>query len=640
MQDKTLDFDLFKDFPDPVFVMAPDGTILATNQPFLSRFDYLHDSLIGINVFDLLAEHQAPARIIANRKEKVAEVLRTGKHLSFDEPMRGEFWRSSMYPVFASSGKIAKLLVFVQNVTEQRLAEIEHENFLAKMKYALESSGVSVWSYDIEHDILLRTVQHDHIFGYDSLVPNWKIERFFGHILPEDIPMVKRQYENSMVNQRDFNLECRIRRVDGELRWINLVGTFRFDKPGASKIIVGIILDITEKKRAALELEKLQAQLQQSQKMELLGQLAGGIAHDFNNSLTAIIGNIELALAKTDPLQPVAVNLKDAHESAMRSANLTKQLLGFARKQMMQPVPINLNKVLKKLIPMLKRVISPQIKCILQPDPAEIMIFIDPAQLDQVLSNLCINARDAIEKLGVITFTTSTVRVSKQECAKGHACQSPGEYAVISVSDTGHGIDSKTLPHIFEPFFTTKAVGKGTGLGLSTVYGIVRQNNGYIACQTEPGKGATFNVYFPTHRQGGEPANPLEREPVIENASETVLLVEDESSILHILKEALEEAGFNVLAALDAESAIAMTEQHKSCIDLLVTDIVLPRMTGIELSKQLQERIPELKSLFMSGFAFDDSNRHTESLKPGNFIRKPFAIQEFMNMIYQSLMKM
>jgi PAS domain S-box-containing protein len=618
-------------------MMKPDGTILDANLFFSSRFESLHEHITGCNVFDLLIEINAPQEVIANRRLKTDEVLRTGRHVTFDDPMDGDIWRSSIYPVFSSDRQIQELLVIVKNVTAERLAEIENEDFRAKMDYALESSHVSVWSLDLEKNIVTRTQEHDRIFGYDTLLPLWTVKTFFDHLYPEDLPMVSKHYEVSMATKSDFNLECRIRRADGEIRWINLVGTYRFAKSETTRYVVGIVADITDKKRAALELEQLQAQLQQSQKMELLGQLAGGIAHDFNNSLTAIIGNIELALAKIDPNLPFAENLRDAHKSALRSTHLIKQLLGFARKQLTMPKAISLNQETESLIPMIRRLIRAQINLFWFPCKDDPKLFIDPAQLDQILSNLCINASDAIDETGTITVSSSTIHIEPEDCAQGHPCQIPGDYAVISVNDTGNGIDKTALPHIFEPFFTTKPPGKGTGLGLSTVYGIVRQNRGHIDCQSEPGKGTTFTVYFPRHRDNTVVIESGSSGQTTETAAGTVLLVEDEPNILKILKEALEENGFEVLSALDAETAIFISDKHKKKIDLLITDIILPQMTGIELSRKLNARIPDIKSLFMSAFAFEETNTHEESFSPVNFIRKPFTINDFMTMVRQVL---
>lgn len=631
----ALDFDLFKDFPEPVFVMAPEGTILAANRFFSARFESLHEQIIGRNAFDLLAEINVAPEVIAKRKAKTGEVVRIGKPVTIDDPMDGQMWRSSIYPVFDDDGKIGKLLVFVQNITKQKRDDAEMEDFRAKIDYALEISHVGVWSLDLENNVVLRTQEHDRIFGYDSLLPRWTVETFFEHVYHEDIPMVAGHYETAMANRSDFNLELRIRRADGQIRWINLIGTYRFAKPETSRHVVGIVADITDRKRAALELEELQTQLQHLQKMELLGRLAGGIAHDFNNSLTSIIGNIELALTKLDPSLPVVKNLRDAHQSAMHSAHLTSQLLGFARKQMRIPKAVALNQEVERLIPMLRALIREQIECFWLPGDTVPEIFIDPTQLDQVLTNLCVNAMDAIEENGSVTIATGSAQVEKEDCAKGHPCQIPGDYAILSVSDNGSGIDSAVLPHIFEPFFTTKPVGKGTGLGLSTVYGIVRQNNGYVNCQATPGKGTTFTLYLPKYRKEALESMLSAAMQSLKPKKKTVLLVEDEPNILSILKLALEDRGFRVIEALDAESALLLAGTHKEKIDLLATDIVLPRMNGIELCKQLQTRRPELKSLFMSGFAFEDIASNGKTSKPVNFISKPFTIPDFMNMVRQ-----
>jgi PAS domain S-box-containing protein len=631
------DYDLFKDFPEPVFVMAPDGTILAANHFFSSKFESLHKNIHGCNVFELLVQINAPPEIITNCKNKTGEVLRIGRHLAFDDIIDDQIWRSSIYPVFSPEGFIEKLLIFVQNVTEQRHAETEQAMFQERMNYALQSSHVSVWSLDLEKNQVMRTCEHDRIFGYDSLLPHWGVETFFDHLYPEDVPMVTKSYEASMANRSDFNLECRIRRADGVIRWINLAGTYRFSKPESSRYVVGIVADITEKKAAALELEKLQQRLQQSQKMELLGQLAGGIAHDFNNTLTAIIGNIELAIARLDPSLPAIRNLRDAHTAALRSANLTRQLLGFARKQMTTPKALSLNRETEHLIPMLRPLFSSQIECVWQPGSGDPSVFIDPGQLDQMLTNLCINARDAIEKSGTITISTGIVNIEKEECAKGNPCRKPGTYAVLSVSDTGCGIDSSTLPHIFEPFFTTKPPGKGTGLGLSNLYGIVSQNNCFIDCQTEPGKGSTFAIYFPLHQPS---IKKFLKETIRQKTgmvTGTVLLVEDEPNILSILRLSLTEKGYTVLEAPDAEQAISLAASHPDMIDLLVADVVLPRMNGIELGQQLLSRYPQLKTLFMSGFTFDTTAKSLVSSAPLNFISKPFAIQDFIDRVSQSL---
>jgi PAS domain S-box-containing protein len=640
MSFENSDFGLFKDFPEPVFVMDPDGTILDANRYFMSRFDHLNVEIIGNNVFALLLTANYPPEIAANRKARAEEVLRIGKYVTFDDVLKGRVLRNSVYPIRNDDGQIARLLVISIDVTEQKQAEKEHEDFRAKMDFALESSHVGVWMLDLEKNIVLRTKEHDRIFGYESLLPKWTVESFFQHVYHEDLDIVKKTYNNAMSDKSDVKLDCRIRRADGETRWINLVCTYKFSKDRDKRYVVGIIEDITEQKLAAIDRERLLAQLLQAQKMDLIGQLAGGIAHDYNNALTAIIGNADILLSKIDPSLSIAENIRDIQKTAIRSANLTRQLLGFARKQMALPKILSLNNAVENLIPMLSRLLGEQISFRWIPDKNNPLVYIDPSQLDQILSNLCINARDAITGAGTISISTDTTGyIAPPESIPGPYGENSGDCVRLSVSDTGSGIDSKALPHIFEPFFTTKGIDKGVGLGLSTVYGIVSQNNGRIDCQTEPGKGTKFNIYLPRHLQCEEkdPAAPAGNIP--ETSSDTVLLVEDEPNILKILKNTLEDKGFLVLSALDGETASIIAENYEGRIDLLITDIVLPKMTGIALSEKLQASNPDLGSLFMSGFTVEILSQQGMSTKTKNFIQKPFELNDFLMAVHHALSK-
>jgi nitrogen-specific signal transduction histidine kinase/CheY-like chemotaxis protein len=395
----------------------------------------------------------------------------------------------------------------------------------------------------------------------------------------------------------------------------------------------GFIQDITDRKRHEEEREQLQVQFQQAQKMEIVGQLAGGIAHDFNNALSAILGNAELVLGKVDPSLPFVENIRDIKKSASRSANLTRQLLGFARKQVMTPKVFALNEEVENLLPMLRRLIGNHIHFIWRPENDQTCVNIDPSQLDQILINLCINARDAIADNGIITIETKTLHIKASDCASGHPCQTPGAYIRISVSDTGCGVDAKAFPHIFEPFFTTKEVGKGTGLGLSTVYGILKQNKGFIDCRTDMDEGTTFIIYLPVYEALVEKRDDENVEYSVEPSNETILLVEDEPSILKILTGLLEDKGFKILAAQNADAAIVMADQFQGEIDLLVTDIMLPDINGVWLSEQLQSRRSGLKTLFMSGYTQETIARYKNFEDGINFIQKPFSINSFMSIV-------
>ncbi|NTU68059.1 MAG: PAS domain-containing protein [Chlorobiaceae bacterium] len=540
-------------------------------------------------------------------------------------------------PIFDKQGEVIRYCGTSIDISEQKQIDTELQRSRAHLDFALEKGHIGWWEMNLEDDTVLRTMEHARIFGYDSLLAYWSFEQFVEHIVPEDRSRINSIILDSIENKRDYAFECRISTATGEVRWIWSSGTLRFDRHGTATHILGIVQDITERKQEEAEYEKLQELFLQSQKMELVGQLAGGIAHDFNNALTAILGNIELLFDKVDRSSPLAEHITDIEKSAERSANLTRQLLAFARKEAARPKVLRVNNEIEKLLPMLRGLIGNHIQVVWTPNANGHGIHIDPSQLDQIIVNLCINSRDAIGDRGVISIETGSEQVHPADCAMGHPCQIAGDYVKILVSDTGSGIGPKTLPHIFEPFFTTKEIGKGTGLGLSTVYGVLKQNHGFIDCLTEQGQGTTFIVYLPKHAatSGGNEAERHENH--FSHTGGTILLVEDESSILTMLTGLLNESGFTTLAAQDAQTAVNMAEPYPENIDLLITDIVLPDMNGVWLSNRLQERRPGLKTLFMSGYA-QELIVHYDKLAEGiNFLQKPFSINAFMNMVSQML---
>ena len=540
-------------------------------------------------------------------------------------------------PIFDEHGQVERYCGTAVDISEQKQIETELHRSRAHLDFALEKCHIGWWELNLDDYTVLRTLEHARIFGYDSLVATWSFEQFIDHILPEDRDRIKTIIFNSIERKRDYAFECRIASATGKTRWIWTSGTLQYDHHGRATHILGIVQDITARKREEAELEKLQTLFQQSQKMELVGQLAGGIAHDFNNALTAILGNIELMLDKVDRSSPLIDHINDIGKSAERSANLTRQLLAFARKEAARPKEVFVDHEIDNLLPMLRGLIGSHIQFLWKPDAREHCVHIDPSQLDQIIVNLCINSRDAITEHGIITIETDTEHISQADCALGHPCIIAGDYVRIMITDTGSGIDLKTLPHIFEPFFTTKEVGKGTGLGLSTVYGVLKQNHGFIDCRTEPGWGTTFIVYLPEHDAACRQNGTENREPTGQHTSATILLVEDEQSILRILSGLLQEKGYTTLAAQDAITAIRTAEHYLDDINLLVTDIVLPDMNGVRLSDHLQATRPGIKTLFMSGYAQELIVHYNKLAEGINFIQKPFPISTFMNMVAQML---
>jgi signal transduction histidine kinase len=379
------------------------------------------------------------------------------------------------------------------------------------------------------------------------------------------------------------------------------------------------------RKRAEEEREKLKEQLNQAQKMESIGKLAGGVAHDFNNMLYAILGHAEMALGKVAPSHPVHDDLLEIQKAANRSADLTRQLLAFARKQIIAPKVLDLNIAMTGMLKMLQRLIGEEINLVWKPGNNLWPVRMDPSQIDQILANLCVNARDAIEGVGTLTIATKNTVVNETDCA---SCEefAPGQYIQLTVSDDGCGMNQATLERIFEPFFTTKEIGKGTGLGLPTIYGIVKQNKGFIRVHSDPGKGTTFHIYLPRH--DGKPIDIREVRPITPapHGHETILLVEDEQIVLNMTQKILENAGYRVLPAATPQEAIHMASEHPDDIHLLMTDMIMPEMTGLALAQELISRHPNLKLLFMSGYAANIIVRGNVLDANIHFIQKPFSI--------------
>ncbi len=412
----------------------------------------------------------------------------------------------------------------------------------------------------------------------------------------------------------------------GELRWFETFKAPVHGQQGEAIGTTGYARDITERRHAREEREKLRSQLAQAQKMESVGRLAGGVAHDFNNMLTVILGQVELALKQVTRENPLYARLLAIRAAAERSADLTRQLLAFARKQTVSPRVLDLNQVVESTLRMLRRLIGEDIDLAWLPGRNLGNVRIDPSQVDQILANLCVNARDAIKDAGKVTIETEAVTLDETYCAT-HAGFAPGEFILLAVSDNGCGMDRETLSRLFEPFFTTKEHGKGTGLGLATVYGIVKQNNGFVNVYSEPGGGTTVRVYLPRveaactqHEAGnGSAVSPIPR------GSETVLVVEDEPAILEITRGMLEHHGYTVLTAGTPAQAMSFAASHPGQIHLAITDVVMPQMNGRELGEKLRELRPGIRQLFMSGYTANVIAHHGVLDEGVHFIQKPFS---------------
>jgi PAS domain S-box-containing protein len=421
---------------------------------------------------------------------------------------------------------------------------------------------------------------------------------------------------------------CRSIHKDGSWRTLECMGRSLLDDPN----ICGAVIN----SRDVSERIQLEEQLLQSQKMESIGCLAGGVAHDFNNLLTCITGYCEMALGRVNKDEKLANQLQLIREASYRASDLTRQLLAFARKQIIEPRNTNLNALTLNLDKMLRRLIGEDIELVTFPSEDPAIVRIDPGQFEQVVINLAINARDAMPQGGKVTIEIKHMAIDR-EYAKFHPDMRPGEYVMLAISDTGVGMTEAVRARIFEPFFTTKEAGKGTGLGLATCYGIVRQAGGYVWVYSEPDKGTTFKIYLPKAEGASQPVKARTVTARLERGTETILLVEDEPLVRGITNEVLTEHGYTIIEAQDGMSALALAEKHNGTIDLLLTDVVLPQVSGRELSEQIRAKCPDIRVLFMSGYTEDAIVHHGVLERGIKFLPKPFTPERLVRKVQSVL---
>ena len=550
------------------------------------------------------------------------------------------FWRKDgtsfpveylVAPKLDADGRGAGAVVTFRDITERKEAERRLTESEAQYRRLFDSNAQPMWVFD-EETLAFLAVNAAAILHY-----GWSHEEFLGLRLtdlrpPEEVPQLLAVLAEARGQNAFFKFgnasALRHRKKDGTL--IDVEGV-------ASRIVfagrpawLSLVSDVTERKR-------LEAQVLHSQKMDSIGRLAGGVAHDFNNILGVIVGSADL-LRRRLPDDPRAHKyVDDLQKAAQRGAGLTRQLLAFSRRQVLQPRVVSLNDVAGEMEQMLRRLIGEDVQLVTVFDDSVAPVRADPGQIEQVLMNLVVNARDAMPRGGRIVIETGTVWLD-EDYAACHAGVAPGRYSMLLVSDSGHGMSPQVQAHLFEPFFTTKEKGKGTGLGLATVHGIVKQSGGDVFVYSEPGHGSTFKVFLPAV---DEPSGKAELSPVEEThlarGSETVLLVEDEEALSGILQERLEESGYSVLTAPDGIAALALCERREGPIDLLLTDVILPRMGGSELARRLAERRPQMKVLYMSGYTDDAVILHGVLTEQTAFLEKPFTANSLLRKIREVL---
>ncbi|MFW6139100.1 MAG: PAS domain S-box protein, partial [Spirochaetota bacterium] len=532
------------------------------------------------------------------------------------------------------SGAVVSILCSGNDITEHRAAEKALQESEKKYRSLYNSIRDAILVADTDRNIIDCNAAFAELFGYTLEEIRGKKTRYVYENDEEFKAMGKEISDHR--GDPGFLYTVHYRKKSGEVFPGETNVFYLRDDRGEIKGFIGLMRDITERKQAEADREKLQAQLLQAQKMESVGRLAGGIAHDFNNMLSVILGHTELELMRADPSDPLYTRLKEIQRASQRSAELTRQLLGFARKQTVEPRVLDLNETVEGMLTMMHRLIGENIDLVWMPDDDLWEVEMDPAQIDQILANLCINARDAIQDVGKVTIEIKNVVLDQDYCSK-HAGFIPGQYVMLAVSDNGCGMDRETLAHLFEPFFTTKDFGEGTGLGLATVYGIVKQNNGFINVYSEPGQGTTFRIYLPRYAGKTKQTTKEAQPEKAAGGAETILLVEDEPTILELGRVMLEELGYSVYTAGTPGQAIQLAQEHINEIHLLVTDTVMPEMNGRDLARRIQSINPKIKCMFMSGYTANVVAHQGVLDEGAHFLQKPFTMHTLARKVREVL---
>ena len=606
-----------------VAVYDKDLRYIYVSQRYLDQFKISDSNVIGKRTCDVIPNMPQKWR---NVQEKAlhGESFRADQD-PFPRPDGTIEWmRWECRPWYLSDNAIGGIIVYIEVITDRLKAEKALRESEEYQRTMIAASPLAIISFTPDGRIRTWNAAAEQLFG-------WKAQEVVGRVLPT-IPIKQwgafAEYRNRVLDGESFSdIETERRRRDGMQIQVSISLAPLRGQEGRVDAILAVIEDITERKNDEKEKETLQKQLIQVQKMKSIGRLAGGVAHDFNNMLGVILGYTELALDDADPDDSIYPKLVQIHEAGKRSADLTRQLLAFSRKQTIAPKTLDLNETIEGMLKMLRRLIGEDISLSWHPGVAIWPVCMDPTQLDQILVNLCVNARDAIVNVGKIVIETDIKTFDDAYCA-AHAGFVSGDFVQLSLSDDGYGMEKETIEHIFEPFFTTKGNGKGTGLGLATVYGITKQNNGFINVYSEPGQGTTFKIYLPRQEAVEDQQQRADLSPFNEKGSETILLVEDDETVLRMTAMMLERLGYRVLTTTRPDEAIGLAREHGAEIHLLMTDVVMPEMNGQELSAKIHADLPGLKTLFMSGYTANVVAHHGILEEGIDLIQKPFFLKE------------
>ena len=602
---------LVENLPDMIMTLGRDGTILFVNGTVRGCH---RERVVGLNVDELIPEEKR-----AYVRDCLEHVFATGEPGQFEIAIVEDGvpgWYSGRIGPIRNKGEIVGATLIIADITMQKKVEDSLRESETRFRQMAENIQEVFWMVDhrkTDGRLLYVSPAYEKIWGRscESLYKN--IDSFLDVIHPEDRERVavncKTQQESGQYDEI-----YRLVRDDGSIRWIRDRAFPIRNEAGEVYRVVGLAEDITERKQ-------IESQYFQAQKMEAFGKLAGGVAHDFNNLLTVITGYNEIVLAAFNPNDPRRDCVEEIGKAAERAAALTGQLLAFSRQQVLQPRVINVNKVLENIQKMLRRLIGEDIQLLTEPAEDLACVRADPGQLENVLMNLVVNARDAMPAGGTLTIGTNNVTIPP-----GDADIAAGDYVMMSVADTGVGIPEHVIGQIFEPFFTTKPAGHGTGLGLATCYGIVKQSEGCISVESRVNEGSTFKIYLPVVHEVEEAVGGRETPTPMPKGSETIMVVEDEPNVRKLTVAALQRLGYSVLEADNGEEAFKLVQSQPSLrLDMVITDVVMPQMGGKDLAQWMRLMYPDIKVVFTSGYpnhAFDDAELLDEN---STFLAKPFA---------------
>ncbi len=614
---------------DVFFVLDLEGRLLRWNKTLNEITGYSDTEISSMKATDFFPEEdvqpiqQAIELVMTKGSARVeANVLtKDGGKIPFE--FSGTQFKDSEGRTIGVSG-------IGRDMTERKRVEEVLKESEKKYKNLVDNALVGVFKTNLKGDIL---------YTNDALVKMLEFESSKEFMAEGALKRYKNPKDREVLfgilkeRGRVEKFDTEILTKGGKIKNVFMSATLEAD------VLSGILMDITELKQTEQEMASLQEQLQQSQKMEAIGQLAGGIAHDFNNLLTVIKGYSQLSLLGFKEGDPLRGNLEEIKNAADKAADLTHRLLAFSRRQILDRKVLDFNIVLRNLEKMLRRVIGEDIELVMHLPKDLGRVKTDPGQIEQVIMNLAVNAKDAMPDGGKLTIETANLDLD-EEYTRNHIAVTPGRYVMLAVSDTGVGMTAEIKEKAFEPFFTTKKKGEGTGLGLSTVYGIVKQSEGNIWVYSEPGKGTTLKIYLP---RVDEPLDEIRKEGVVKEGllrgSETILVVEDEEVVLKLAVRILQEQGYRVLEAAQGMDAFLIAEEHQGAIHLLVTDVVMPKMSGRELAERLASLRPGTKVLYMSGYT-DNTIAHHGILDKGvNYIQKPFTVDGLAKKVREVLDK-